>query len=195
VRDVARQPATARDAHEETRLVGRARARSEHRVPPLPRARISRGRTILHSRPPGPMTEPGHRTTTDNVDDDHDGDPEKTCTLRSTPLARLTARRTKHVHGRECEDGLSVHLPQQGPIAADMGEFTIFGPKIVGASTKAVCFDNGGRPHSEPARHAPARHLAVAARLTFPFLERPTRDGRGRTQSFLNDNTLVFAFF
>lgn len=34
------------------------------------------------------------------------------------------------------------------------------------------CFNNGGRLHSEPDRRAPARHLAVAARLTFPFLGR-----------------------
>lgn len=77
------------------------------------------------------------RTTTA----DYDGGRE----MRACPIvgsarsARFgSARRARHVRGRNRENGLSTHLPQRGPTAAGTGEFTIFGPKIVEASTKAV---------------------------------------------------------
>jgi Cu/Zn superoxide dismutase len=66
-------------------------------------------------------------------------------TRSSSPLlVRFSSECTRnvvaaaHVHGRDHESRLRAHLPQGGPSAVGTGEFAIFGPKIVGASTKAV---------------------------------------------------------
>lgn len=98
---------------------------------------------------------------------------------RRPPRSLGTARRARHVRGRDRESGLSAHLPQRGPTAASTGEITIFGPKIVGASTKAV-FQQWW-PSTQRASPSCARHLAVAAGATFPFLGRADARRRDAT--------------
>lgn len=107
-------------------------ARSRRSPPPRPRANHTSAQCdfTAFSRWGSPPCD---------YDDDYDVDYDVMCVAVIVACRWLdTLRRTRRVRGRDRESGLSAHLPQRGPTAAGTGEFTIFGPKIVAASTKAV---------------------------------------------------------
>lgn len=190
-RDARRdEPPTARSAPERPR------------GPPRHPRRESRGRTIqfhcvspVGSVGPAAVIRGDDDDDDDNVDDDCDGRGPCVAAIVVALSARLgSARRARHVRGRDRESGLSAHLPQRGPTAAGTGEIAIFGPKIVGASTKAV-FQQWW-PSTQRASPSCARHLAAAARPTFPFLGRADARRRDATGAADPDRapTIVPAF-